>query len=47
MSLADRIVVIYHGQIVATVDAGQVTKSELGLLMAGSQRQAVAAPSVV
>ncbi len=40
MSLADRIAVMYHGQIVATVEAGQVTKSELGLLMAGSQRQA-------
>ncbi|MBU1660240.1 MAG: ABC transporter ATP-binding protein [Chloroflexi bacterium] len=36
-SLADRIAVMYHGQIVATVDTDAVTKSELGLLMAGSQ----------
>lgn len=36
-SLADRIAIIYHGEIVATVDTDQVTKSDLGLLMAGSQ----------
>jgi ABC-type uncharacterized transport system ATPase subunit len=36
MSLADRIAVIYRGQIVATVDADQVSRAELGLLMAGS-----------
>ncbi|MCJ7701389.1 MAG: ABC transporter ATP-binding protein [Anaerolineales bacterium] len=36
-SLADRISIIYHGEIVATVDTDQVTKSDLGLLMAGSQ----------
>jgi len=39
MSLADRIAVIYHGQIVATVAANEVTKSELGLMMAGSERR--------
>lgn len=37
MSLSDRIAVIYHGQIVATLDAKQVTKEELGLLMAGGK----------
>ncbi|MBN1666459.1 MAG: ABC transporter ATP-binding protein, partial [Anaerolineales bacterium] len=37
MSLADRIAVMYHGSIVATLETDQVTKSELGLLMAGSQ----------
>jgi simple sugar transport system ATP-binding protein len=36
-SLADRIAVIYHGEIVATVLPDEVSKSELGLLMAGSQ----------
>ncbi len=36
-SLADRIAVMYHGEIVATMDVDQVTKSELGLLMAGSE----------
>ncbi len=36
-SLADRIAVMYHGEIVATVDPEEVSKSELGLLMAGSQ----------
>ena len=35
-SLADRIAVMYHGQIVATVNADAISKSELGLLMAGS-----------
>ena len=36
MSLSDRIAVMYHGQIVATLDADQATKAELGLLMAGA-----------
>ena len=36
MSLSDRIAVMYHGQIVATMDADKATKSELGLLMAGA-----------
>lgn len=36
-SLADRIAVMYHGEIVATVEAGEVSKSQLGLLMAGSK----------
>jgi ABC-type uncharacterized transport system ATPase subunit len=35
-SLADRIAVMYHGQIVATLAAGEATRAELGLLMAGS-----------
>jgi simple sugar transport system ATP-binding protein len=35
-SLSDRIAVMYHGQIVATVLPDQVTRAELGLLMAGS-----------
>ncbi len=35
MSLSDRIAVMFHGQIVATMDAKQATRAELGLLMAG------------
>ncbi len=41
MSLADRIAVMFHGEIVATVEAGQVTKEQLGLLMAGTPAQEV------
>lgn len=37
MSLADRIAVMYQGEIVAFRQADQVTKTELGLLMAGSE----------
>jgi simple sugar transport system ATP-binding protein len=36
MALSDRIAVMYEGRIVGTVDADQVTREELGLLMAGS-----------
>jgi simple sugar transport system ATP-binding protein len=36
MGLSDRIAVMYHGRIVAIVEAGQATREELGLLMAGS-----------
>jgi ABC-type uncharacterized transport system ATPase subunit len=35
MSLSDRIAVMYKGQIIATLDAGQATREEIGLLMAG------------
>lgn len=35
-ALADRIVVMYKGQVVATVDAAAVTREQLGLLMAGA-----------
>jgi simple sugar transport system ATP-binding protein len=38
-SLADRIAVIYHGRIVDTVYPDEVSKSELGLMMAGSGRK--------
>jgi ABC-type uncharacterized transport system ATPase subunit len=37
MALSDRIAVMYEGRIVGTVDAGQVTREELGLLMAGAR----------
>jgi ABC-type uncharacterized transport system ATPase subunit len=39
-SLADRIAVMFHGEIVAVVGVDEITKSELGLLMAGSSREA-------
>ncbi len=38
-SLADRIAVMFHGEIVAIVDPDEISKSELGLLMAGSERE--------
>jgi general nucleoside transport system ATP-binding protein len=43
MALSDRITVMYEGRIVGTVDADKVTREELGLLMAGAQKEAVAA----
>jgi general nucleoside transport system ATP-binding protein len=36
LSLSDRIAVMYHGQIVATVKNGELTREQLGLLMAGA-----------
>jgi simple sugar transport system ATP-binding protein len=40
LSLADRIAVMYHGQIVATMDADKAIRAELGLLMAGATPEA-------
>ena len=40
MALADRIVVMYEGQIVGEVDAATATVDRLGLLMAGGEREA-------
>jgi ABC-type uncharacterized transport system ATPase subunit len=37
MGLSDRIAVMYEGRIVDILPAGQVSKEELGLLMAGLQ----------
>lgn len=36
LALSDRIAVMYHGRIVATVQNGELTREELGLLMAGA-----------
>jgi general nucleoside transport system ATP-binding protein len=36
MSLSDRIAVMYHGKIVAVIDAEKASREELGLLMAGA-----------
>ncbi|MGE5495618.1 MAG: ABC transporter ATP-binding protein [Burkholderiales bacterium] len=38
MQLADRILVMYEGQIVANVKPSEVTENELGLYMAGAKR---------
>lgn len=38
MQLADRILVMYDGQIVANVKPSEVTENELGLYMAGAKR---------
>jgi general nucleoside transport system ATP-binding protein len=40
LSLSDRIAVMFHGQIVATMDADKATRAELGLLMAGATPEA-------
>ncbi len=37
MAVSDRIAVMYEGQIVDTMDAQEITREELGLLMAGSR----------
>lgn len=37
MALSDRIAVMYHGRIAATLPAASATREELGLLMAGAQ----------
>lgn len=42
MSLADRIAVIYHGQLVTTVNTTAVTREQLGLWMAGAQPETTA-----
>jgi len=39
MGLSDRIAVMYRGQIVATVNAAETTREEMGLLMAGLKQQ--------
>jgi simple sugar transport system ATP-binding protein len=41
MNLADRILVMYEGEIVADLDPRKTTVQELGLYMAGSKREAV------
>jgi general nucleoside transport system ATP-binding protein len=39
LALADRVAVIYEGEIVGEVDAGEATVEEVGLLMAGGGRE--------
>ncbi len=46
LSLADRIAVMYHGKIVAVLDAAKATRTELGLLMAGSKAPQAEAATV-
>lgn len=40
MSISDRILVMYEGEIVADLKPEDVTVQELGLYMAGSKRRA-------
>ncbi|MCJ7693798.1 MAG: ABC transporter ATP-binding protein [Anaerolineaceae bacterium] len=40
LGLSDRIAVMYRGQIIATVNAADTTREEMGLLMAGSKKTA-------
>lgn len=39
MSLSDRIIVIYEGELVGEFDPKEVTVEELGLYMSGSKRR--------
>jgi ABC-type uncharacterized transport system ATPase subunit len=41
MSVSDRILVIYEGELVGEVDPAKVTQQELGLYMSGSKREKV------
>jgi simple sugar transport system ATP-binding protein len=41
MSVSDRIMVIYEGELVADLDPKNVTEQELGLYMAGAKREAI------
>ncbi|NWG20282.1 MAG: ABC transporter ATP-binding protein [Chloroflexi bacterium] len=47
MALSDRIAVMYHGQIVATMPAAGASREELGLLMAGARPAAPAVSEAV
>ncbi len=47
MELSDRIAVMYKGRIVAIVEANQVSREQLGLLMAGVEPSAIANSSFV
>jgi len=47
MTLSDRIAVMYHGQIVATMPASGASREELGLLMAGARPAAPAVSEAV
>jgi len=43
LSLADRIAVMYHGEIMATLPAAEATRERIGLLMAGVQQESASA----
>ncbi|MCS6908471.1 MAG: ATP-binding cassette domain-containing protein, partial [Anaerolineales bacterium] len=47
LQLSDRIAVMYRGRIVATVNAAETTKEELGLYMAGMQPETLSLAQVV
>lgn len=42
MSLSDRIIVMYEGEIVALFHSGETTEEELGLYMSGAKRMDLA-----
>jgi simple sugar transport system ATP-binding protein len=42
LALADRVAVMYRGQIVDVLPAGEATREGLGLLMAGGSREEAA-----
>ena len=37
MAMSDRIIVLFHGQIMGIVNSDEITAAELGLMMAGEQ----------
>ncbi|NJN16842.1 MAG: ABC transporter ATP-binding protein [Oscillochloris sp.] len=41
LALSDRIAVMYHGKVVATVKNGELTREQLGLLMAGAALESI------
>lgn len=45
MSLADRIIVMYEGQIVAEINGRDANKTQLGLMMANAHQEAVQDPA--
>jgi ABC-type uncharacterized transport system ATPase subunit len=45
LALADRIAVMYRGQIIGVLDRAEATRDKVGLLMAGSVAEAEAAPT--
>lgn len=47
LALSDRIAVMYHGAIVATVNNGELSREQLGLLMAGADLQAASTSAAV
>ena len=47
MELSDRILVMYKGEAIVTVDTEAVSKSEIGLYMAGISQQSVSGSETV
>ncbi len=45
LALSDRIAVMYHGKIIAVLEAGEATREQIGLLMAGGQHTSLGEPT--